>query len=313
MSFNMPTWMSIRRVLAAGAKNFARGGVVSFATVLIMTVTLGIIGLLLFLSAILDHTLGVIRDKVDVNVYFVTSAQEPAINELADRIRTLPEVAEVTYTSRDEALAEFRLRHAGDQLTLQALEELGGNPLGASLAIKAKDPSQYETVAKFLDSGSALSSGTASIIDRVNYYQNKTVIDRLTGVIRISERAGTAFVLLFSLASIIIALATIRLAIYSARDEIGVMRLVGATNSYIRAPFIVAGMIAGGIAAIIVLFVLYPTSWYVSAKFSSWLGGFNVFTYYLAHFPSIFFTLFGAGVLLGGVASYVAVRRYLRV
>jgi len=305
--------MSTRRVLSAGAKSFARGGVVSFATVLVMTVTLGIIGILLVLSAILDHTLANIRDKVDVNVYFVTSATEPEIEELADKLRALPEVAEVAYTSREEALAEFRLRHAGDQLTLQALDELGDNPLGASLAIKAKDPSQYETVVKFLDEGTALTAGTASIVDRVNYYQNKEVIDRLTGFIRLSERAGTAFVLLFAIASIVIALATVRLAIYSSREEIGVMRLVGAANTYIRAPFIVAGMMAGGIAGLIVLVIMYPASWYVSAKLAGWLGGFSVLSYYLTSFPKLFVTLVGAGVVLGAVASFLAVRRYLRV
>ncbi len=310
----MPTLlMSIRRVFGAGAKNFMRGGVVSFATVLIMTVTLGIISLLIFLSAILSHTLGLVRDKVDVNVYFVATASNDQIQSFADNVRKLPEVQEIKLTSRDEAIAAFRARHTGNQLILQALDELGDNPLGASLSIKAKDPSQYEGIVKFLSDEPALSSGGRNIIDRVNYYQNKEVIDRLTGVMQMAQQAGWAFVLFFAIASIMIALATIRLAIYTSRDEIGVMRLVGASNYYIRAPFIVAGMIAGGLAACITLLLLYPASWYVGLRLSGWLGNFDVFSYYLTHFGAIFGIVMGSGIALSAVASYLAVRRYLRV
>ncbi len=306
-------WMNIRRILVNGARSFARSGSVSFATVLIMTVTLGIIGLLVFLSAVLSFTVGAIKDKVDVNIYFVTSAPEGDIITLQRSLSELPEVERVTYTSRDAALEEFRARHAGDQLTIQALEELGENPLGASLAVKAKDPSQYERIVAFLEEEPALSADGTSIIDRVNYFQNKVVIDRLTGAIRTTETVGLAIVILFALASAVIIFATVRLAIYTSRDEIGVMRLMGASNMYIRGPFIVAGTLAGVIAAILVLVLFYPISWYVGSTTSQWLGGFNVFTYYTHSFPLFFLVLVGAGIVLGAVASYFAVRRYLKI
>ena len=167
---------------------------------------------------------------------------------------------------------------------------------------------------KFLSSEPALTSGNASIIDAINYNnKNKTAIDRLVGITRTAEKAGMAFVLFFAFTSIIIALATVRLAIYTAKDEIGVMRLVGASNAYIRAPFVVAGMIAGGIAGLITLVLLYPITWYLGAKTSYWFANFNVFSYYLSHFGNIFGIVMGSGILLSAVASYLAVRRYLRV
>ncbi len=309
----MNNWTMLKRVMTAGAKSFARGGSVTVATVLIMTVTLGIIGLLIFLSAVLTSTLDSIKDKVDVNVYFVTTASDSDIQNLIEKVKQLPQVAEVVYTTREEALVAFRERHATDQLTLQALDELGDNPLDASIAIKAKDPSQYEAIVNFLGSDTALSSGTASIVDRINYYQNKTVIDRLTGAINTTERAGLVIVLLFALASATIAFATIRLAIYSSRDEIAVMRLVGATNAYIRGPFIVAGIMAGLIAAVITLLILFPASWYAGNTLESWLAGFNLFSYYTSRFAMIFLILVGSGIVLGGLASWLAVRRYLKV
>jgi cell division transport system permease protein len=309
----MNNWTILKRVMTAGAKSFARGGSVTVATVLIMTVTLGIIGLLIFLSAILTSTLDSIKDKVDINVYFVPTASDSAIADLISKVKQLPQVADVTFTSRDQALATFRERHASDQPTLQALDELGDNPLNASIAVKAKDPSQYEAIASFLGSDPALSADRSSIVYRINFYQNKTVIDRLTGAIRTTERAGLVIVLLFALASATIAFATIRLAIYSSRDEIGVMRLVGASNAYIRGPFIVAGIMAGLLAAVITLIVLFPAAWYAGHTLQTWLSGFNLFTYYISRFAMIFLILVGSGVVLGGLASWLAVRRYLKV
>lgn len=305
--------MQVRRVITNGAKNFLRSGSVSFATVLIMTVTMLIIGLLIFLSAVLSATLTAIKDKVDVNVYFVTTASEADIFSIEQRLRALPEVASVQYTSREDALLAFKERHSADQLTLQALEELGENPLGASLAIKAQDPEQYEGIVNFLAEEPTLSAEGSSIVDRINYYQNKVVIDRLTGAIRATERAGAGIALVFALASIVIVFATVRLAIYTARDEIAVMRLVGASNMYIRGPFIVACILAGLLAAVLALVIFYPVSWYAGETLTSWLGGFNLFTYYLTKFPMIAGTLTGAGVVLGGVSSWFAVRRYLKI
>ncbi len=303
----------LRRIIVNGARSFWRSGSVSFATVLIMTVTLAIIGILIFLSAILSFTLTSIKDKVDVNMYFVTTAAESDIIAYQRRLADIPEVERVVYTSREAALQAFQERHKSDELVLQALEELGDNPLGASLSIKAKDPSQYEGIANFLSNEPAKDATGVSIVDRVNYFQNKVVIDRLTGAIDATERAGAVIVLIFALASVVIAFATVRLAIYTARDEIGIMRLMGASNMYIRGPFIVAGILAGVLAACIVLLIFYPFAYYAGSSLEAWLGGFNLFNYYTANFAKFFAILVGGGFLLGGVASWFAVRRYLKI
>ena len=269
----------------------------------------------MFVSALLTHTLTSIQDKVDINIYFVTTAPEESIMSLKQRLEQLPEVAAVTYTSRDEAFLSFQERHKDDQLTLQALEELGENPLGATLAVKAKTPEQYESIVNYLgnDGGVYAADSEGGIIDRINYFQNKTVIERLTKAIRTTESTGLFVMVLFSLASIIISYATIRLAIYTAKDEIGVMRLVGANNMYIRGPFIITGIISGVVSAVITLILFYPASWYAGTYIQSWLDGFNLFNHYLGNFPLFFVALVGAGVILGSVSSYFAVRRYLKV
>lgn len=307
--------MIFKRMLVAGTKNFTRGGAVSAATVLIMTVTLTVIASLIFLSALLSFTLDFIRSQVNVSFYFVTSAAEGEILAVKDRLEKLPEVASVTYTSRDEALVAFRARKADDQLTLQALEEVGGNPLDASLTIRAKDPSQYESIVNFLEATPTLSAEGTSIIDYNNYEQNKKVreaIDRLTLWIQATQTVGISVVVFFALASILIAFATIRLAIYTAKDEIGVMRLVGASNAYVQGPFIVTGIITGITAAVLVLILLIPATWYAGMKSTHWFGGFNVASYYLSNFALIFSILMGSGIVLGAVASVFAIHRYLK-
>ena len=306
-------WMVIKRMLVAGGKNFVRGDAVSAATVLIMTVTLTIISSLIFLSALLSFTLNTIKEKVDVSVYFVTTASEQNILAVKNQIEKLPQVASVTYTSAADTLTAFRARHANDQLTLQALDELGGNPLDASLSVRAKDPSEYESIVNFLEASPALSAGGTSIVDRINYAQNKDVIDRLALAIQATREIGFAIVILFAIASILIAFATIRLAIYTAKEEIAVMRLVGASNIYIQGPFIVTGIINGVIAAVLVLLLLWPATWYAGIKTAGWFGGFNLASYYSSHFTFIFLILMGSGIVLGAVASVLAIRKYLKV
>jgi len=303
---------NLKRVFKGGIISFFRNSFISFATVLIMTVTLIIIGSVVFMSAMLTNVLDQVRDKVDVNVYFVVDAPEIEILEFKDKVEDLPEVSYVTYTTREEALVQFRERHKDDQLTLQALDELGENPLGASLAIKAVQPSQYESIAAFLDTDPVLGSGGTSIIDDVNYFQNKIVIERLNSVTDAVERIGIIIALIFIAASMIIAFNTIRLAIYSAREEIKVMRLVGASNMYVRGPFIVEGALYGVLATIITVILFYPVTFYFAEYTQAWLGGVNLFEYYISNFAFIFLGLLVTGIFLGIISSFLAVQKYLR-
>ncbi|MFH0988023.1 MAG: permease-like cell division protein FtsX, partial [Parcubacteria group bacterium] len=259
-------------------------------------------------------TLDKIRDKVDINVYFVNSASEQDILAMKKNLEQLPEVAPpVIYVSREEALEAFRTRHQNDEFTIQALDELGENPLGATLNIKAKDPSQYETIAQFLQNKSTLSSGGASIIDKVNYYQNKEAIDRLTQIINSANRLGLVLTVFLIIISVLITFNTLRLVIYMSRDEISVMRLVGASQAYIRGPFFIDGAIYGFVSAILTLIIFYPLTLWLGGVTEDFFVGLNIFHYYTANFGQIFALIVGSGVVIGSVSSYLAVRKYLKV
>lgn len=304
---------NIKRVARTGFFDFWRNGTVSLASVLIMMVTLLVIGGILFSSAVLNTSLDELRNKVDINVTFVPSAEEKDILSIKRSLESMPEVSLVTYITRESALETFKARHANDQSILSALNELNDNPLGAVLNVKAKDPSQYESVANFLQGKNVIGSDGDTIVDKVNFYQNKTAIDKLTRIINAAHTLGFAITLTFIFLSILTSFNTIRLTIYIARDEIAVMRLVGASTTYIQGPFVVVGIIYGIVAGITTLFVFLPITYWLGQVTQNFFIGLNIFDYYLSNFPMIFIIIVGSGILIGAVSSFLAIRRYLKV
>lgn len=313
-------WINIKRVVRAGFSSFWRNGFVSLAAILVMTVTLFVIGSVVFNNALLRSSLDELKDKVDINVYFVTSATEEEVLSLQKTLEAFPEVSAVEYVSREDALARFRDRHKDDDLTIQALEELDDNPLGAVLNVKAKEPSQYEGVANFLKQENFLSKDGSSIIDKVNYAQNKVAIDRLSNIITSSERSSLVRTFILVIISLLVSFNTIRLAIYTSREEITVMRLVGASNRYIRGPFIIAGILYGCTASLVTIAVFYPLTYYFGPLFyplplflSEAVERVSLFQYFVGNFGQILLIIFGSGIGLGALSSYLAVRRYLSI
>jgi len=300
--------------MRAGFAGFWRNAFVSLASTMVLSFALFVIGVLIFLGAMLDTSLGQLRDKVDINVYFLTTAPEEEILSLKEQIETLPEVEFVEYVSREEALQEFRFRHENDQLILEALDELEDNPLGATLNVKARETSQYEGIAKFLDSNETLSAdGRGEIIDRINYFQNKAAIDKLSGIIDSAQTISFAIALLLIIISVAMTFNTVRLAVFTAKDEIGVMKLVGASNRYARGPFVVEGIFSGILSAFIALILFYPLTLWLGPSTETFFGAISVFDYYLNNFGQIFLIMLFSGILLGGGSSYLAVRRYLKI
>ena len=303
----------IKRVFRAGLTNFWRNGFVSLSSLVVMFIALFIIISLIFMSAIMKFSLESIKDKVDINVYFTTNAGEADIFSLKKSIETISEVSSVAYISKEEALANFKERHKDDSLTLEAIEELGENPLTASLSIKAKEPSQYEGIAKFLGGEDVNSPANNPIIEKVNYYQNKVVIEKLTKIIEAVNTFGFWIAILFLFIAIIITFNTIRLAIFISRDEISVMRLVGASGRYVKGPFVVSGILYGIVSATLVIIVFFGLTYWLGGLSKNFFVNLDLFDFYLKNFAQIFLIIFGSGIALGAISSYLAVRKYLKI
>ncbi|MEX0918528.1 MAG: permease-like cell division protein FtsX [Candidatus Paceibacterota bacterium] len=303
-------WITTKRIIRAGFIGFWRSGYVSVSSVLVLTVTLFVIGMLMLSSAFLESTLTNLEDRVDISVTFKADAPEVEIRALQVALEELPEVRSVIYTSRAEELRNFEQRHQDNSLLIQSLNEVG-NPFGARLSVLATNPSQYEVIARFLDSHSDSQIFSEPIIDQVSF--KRDIIDKLLGVIDTSRTISLTVSSLLIALSILVTFTTISLAIYVSREEISVMRLVGAANSYIRGPFMVQGVIAGLISAFIATSLLYPSVVWVRNATAGVYGGVNLVPYFLDNFAQIFLTLLLSGIVLGVISSFLAARKYLKV
>lgn len=295
------------RMIKAGVMNFRRNIWLSSATVLVLTLSLSVaLGILLF-GVVVDGVVAELESKVDISVYFKQDASDQNIVEVRDAVGKLPEVLETRYTSRDDALSHFKDKHAGNDVIQSALAEISSNPLEASLAIRASDANAYDAVNTFLE------QHFSNVISKVNYRENSSIIQKIfsvTNALRIGALA--VGIVLFFVAGLV-AFNTIRLAIYSVRSEISVMRLVGASNWFIRGPFIIEGILSGLVAAVITFGVYLLTVWVLRDVITQILPGVDLLTYYKQHWAGIFGIAAGLGVATSIFSSAIAIRRYLRV
>jgi cell division transport system permease protein len=297
----------ISRIFHFGFKNFWRNGWLSTATIAIMTLaSIGFLGLIMF-GVITHAAASAIQDKIDISVYFNTNTSEDEILNIQQSLEGLSQVASVNYISQDQALATFQQNHASDPTVSQAINQLDTNPLEASLNVTAKDPSEYGAINGYLSS-----PDLSQYIDTISYAQNQDVINRLAAIVRDVNIGGWIMTVFLALIAGLVMFNTIRLAIYSNREEIGVMRVVGASNSLVRGPFVVEGMLWGLIAALVSLIVFAPVLYFVSPYLNEFIPGLNIFRYFYTHIIQLFVYELLFGVVIGGLSSFWAVRRYLK-
>jgi cell division transport system permease protein len=284
----------IKRVIKAGFVGFWRSAYVSLASVFVLTVALFVIGATMFIDQLLSTSLASLQSKVDINVYFVPDAPQEEIDGLTTALKALPDVEYVKFTSREDALKDYRARNQNDEI-----------------AIQAKETSQYEKIAAFLQEQKDQEQPSAPVIDDINYARNKDSIDTLTNIIDGVKQASFIVMMVLLLAALLITFNTIRLAIYTAREEISIMRLVGASNMYIRGPFMLQGIMYGFLAGVLALAIFYPIMIWLGPRTEAFFE-LNLLTYYLQNFGYIFFVLVGIGTVLGLLSSTLAIARYLR-
>lgn len=298
---------SFKRVIKNAFINFWRNGLVSLATMLVMMLAIFMAGSLFLFQVLLKSTLTEVEKKVNISVYFKTDAAESDTARLRDLVENLPQVRVVEYMSREEALRIFKERHRDNSLIASALDELDSNPLGANLRVQATNPSEYEGISRFLE------EGDFPFIDKVNYRQNKRVFDRLANVLSMTRRVGFGISLTLGFIAFLVAFNTVRLAIYNARDEISIMRLVGASSWYVRGPFLVEGIIHGVFASIAITILFWPITLWIGPRAREFFGGIDLFDYYVSNIFQFFSLLLLVGIVLGVLSSFIATRRYLKI
>jgi len=299
---------SLKRIVKTGWVNFKRNSFLSFGATGVIALALLVFSGLIVLNFFTGKVVSFLDEKVDVSVYFQSEAQEDQILKVKSDLETLSNVKTVNYTSKEQALEDFRARHKDDQLIQDSLAELEVNPLQASLNVKAVDPSQYASITAFLELNSL-----KTVIDKISFYENEAAINRIRSISKGLSSWGLMTTLLLALVAVLVTFNTIRLTIYSKKDEIEIMKLVGASNWHIRGPFLAEGAFYGLFAAFLALAIFYPATYFASGKLVGFAPSINLFAYFTGFAGQMFLIIAGSGVLLGVLSSFIAIRKHLRV
>ncbi len=305
-------FITFTRICKGGVTNFIRNAWLAVAAIAVMVITLTIVLFSVIANATFSHTVQQITDRIDISVYLRDDVKDTRKDELIGQLKDLSEVKSVDYVSKDEALARYRKQNENNLDLLTAISQTD-NPLPASLQIKPTDPNNIEPVRQFLEKEDikALQS------DQTSYSgDRKAAIDKITQATSFFRKAGVIGVIIFAVISMLIIFNTIRMAIFNRRDELNIMRLLGASTWYIRGPFVVETIIYGVIAAIVSVALCHTLFTVSSSAFGASSLGLLDIEFAERYFADHFWVILGVqlliGILIGGVSSFVATRRYLK-
>lgn len=300
------------RIIKAGAQNFIRNATLAIAAMAVMVITLTIILFSLITNATFANTIKQITDKIDISVYLKDDVNEQQREKLISDLRNIDNVRELKYVSKDQALEIYKQQNQANIDLLLAISQTD-NPLPASLQIKPKDPNKIQDIKDYLEKPEvkALQS------DETSYSgDRKVAIDKISRATKFFRQAGVAGVIVFALVSMLIIFNTIRMAIFNRRDELTIMRLLGASTWFIRGPFVVETIMYGvvsGIISVALVNVLFTVS--ASAFDASSLGILDIKyanDYFADRFWLILLLQLSIGILIGAASSIIATQRYLK-
>lgn len=294
------------RVFKRGFTNFRRNGWLSTATISVMAITLFVMGSLYTVNDLFKNVSQEMQDRIDISAYFKEDAPEEKILEARKFVLQNPDVKSVEYISKDEAYQKFKDDHKEDSVISASLQELGINPLFASLNIKAASTDKFSEIASSLEGSQFM-----DYIREVNYKKNKTSIDNFYSIFSAVKKTGLFTALILSVIVILVTFNTVRLTIYTHRQEIEIMKLVGGTNWFIRGPFIIEGILYGVIACASAMLILYAGISIVSARLTGFLPSSDLMNFYKSNFWSLLMLELIAGTVLGSFSSFIAIRKYL--
>ena len=300
--------LKLWRTFREGKENFVRNGWLTVATISILSLSLFIVSLSFLLGATSQLILQNMREKVSVSVSFNPDVTEERILEIKNTLSGYKkEIASVEYVSRESALDQFLAESVNNPTIAQAVKEIGENPLFASLVIKAVTPEDYPLIVNEIQK-----STFQNDISRINYEKNKKIFDRLNYIGQMTKKTGILLGTLFVFISILITFNTIRITIYSHRQEFEIMRLVGASNIYVRMPFVFEGALYGLASSVITMLFLYIVAYYIAPYTTGAMAMGDFMNLYLNYFWYLLGGLILFGISLGVVSSAIAIRRYLK-
>jgi cell division transport system permease protein len=305
--------IAFERIIKNGFISFGRNIWLAIAAIAMMSITLTIVLFAVIANATFSHTITDITSHIDVSVYLKDEVAEQQRNDLISQIKNLENVKSVDYVSKEQALKTYQEDNAKNKDLLTAISQTN-NPLPASLEIKPVDPNNLDSIKSFLDKPEI----QAQQSDPTSYSgDRKAAIDKITKATHFIQQAGIVGIIVFIIVSMLIIFNTIRMAIFNRRDELVIMRLLGASPWFIRGPFVVETMLYGAVAAAISLIVCSSLFALASSTLeASSLGLLDITysgEYFAEHLYEILTIQLAIGIIIGAVSSAIATRRYLKL
>ncbi len=305
-------FITMERIFTTGLANFLRNAWLAVAAMAMMLVTLTIVLFLVISNATFSHTISQITDKIDVSVYLKDTVKPTEKDKLISDVKKLNNVKSVQYISKDQALKAYQDQNKNNPDLLAAISQTD-NPLPATVQIKPKDPNKISEIRDYLEEPAVKRLQS----DETSYSgDRKEAIDKITQATRFLRETALVGVIVFTIISTLIIFNTIQMAIFNRREELTIMRLLGASTWYIRGPFVVETMFYGVIASIISVILVGSLFTVASSTFEATsLGLLDIgyaSDYFSQHFWAILTAQMGIGILIGAVSSILATRRYLK-
>jgi cell division transport system permease protein len=299
---------SFKRIIVLGWQNMARDSGVAVANVFIIMIPILLTSALFSLKTLSDFLVKGLQEKADISVYFNESVPEDDILRVKDKIKEIAGIDHVEYVSKDQALLTFRERHRSNEVLLESLAEVNGNPLFSSLNVSAASPEQFDQATALL-----AQDDYKDLVNKVNYNEKKEVIQKIFAFTEDAQKSGLILFAVLGVISIIVTFNTVRMAILSRKREIGIQRLVGASHWFVRGQFLVEGLIFGLLAAVFSLFIASMVCWYASPALARALPGMDLWQHFSANLWTVFSLQLAIGAGLGVFSSLIAVSRHLKV
>ena len=298
----------IKRVFRTAWQGLVRNSWLSFTCIAMLTISLIILSSIFIFNSASNKLIDVLKEKMDISIYFQRDVPEEDILRIRDELIGNEKIAKIEYVSQEGALEAFEGKSSRNPAIKKALEELGENPLAASLNIKAKDTKYYTEIIDGINDSSFKDK-----LITIDLMENQRVVERINALSTGIKIGSILVIIIAAFLSVLISFNTIRMAIYSLKGEIEIMKLVGASNSFIRGPFLLEGALQGIIASFAAILILIPLVMWGSPRIESFISEISVSLYFWSHFWYILLyqTLFG--IFLGIVSSFWAMNKYLKV
>ncbi len=302
--------VTLLRSIKFGLQNAWRNFGLSAITVTILVLMVLSVNTVIGIGAITNAAVDSVKSQVDISIFFEADASQETVDEVVNVINTFPDVKEITVKSSAQVMEEFRALHADDEAIQFSVQEIGDGLFGPTVIVRTNEPGQYAPIIAALDIPEY-----ENIIESRTFDDSSDIIGQIDLVTSRAKTIAWVVTILFGVVAFLIVASSIRVAIFTQREEISIQKLVGAGNWFIKAPFIVEVILYSTLAMIISLVILYfgttLSDPYIRRIFGSY--PFSLYEFFLSNGAWIFITEFFALIIMSLISGLISMRRFLKV